>query len=414
MSKSGLMEQALSWDAQDPLGEFRNRFQIRDGLIYLDGNSLGCLPKATLDRMNDTIEREWGEGLISSWNDADWAVAPQRIGDKIARLIGAKPGEVIAADSTSVNIFKALTAALSLRPDRSTILTETTNFPTDSYMMQGIEQFSGGRISARAIEPSNVLEAIDETTAAVLLTHVHYKTSKARDLFETTQRIQQSGALVIWDLSHSTGALDIDLTAANADFAVGCGYKFLNGGPGAPAFIYAAKRNQSAQPVLSGWFGHAQPFAFEEGYRPADGVDRFLCGTPYVLGLAALEVGVDMMLEAEMGAVRAKSVAMGEFLIKAMEPLCARYGFALASPAQAEGRGSHIGYSHENAYAIVQALRDEHDVIADFRTPDIIRFGLTPLTLRYRDVLDGVARLENVCRDKSWDNPTYRTQSAVT
>ena len=256
---SQVMKKARDLDACDSLAKFRDRFQIREGLIYLDGNSLGCMPKATPDRMADTLAREWGEGLISSWLDADWATAPQRVGDKIARLIGANPGEVIAADSTSVNLFKALTAALSLRPDRSTILTETTNFPTDSYMMQGIEQFSGGRIKARALAPHDVLDAVDENTAAVLLTHVHYKTANARDLAETTRRIQSAGALVIWDLSHSTGALDIDLDGANADFAVGCGYKFLNGGPGAPAFIYVAKRNQSASPVLSGWFGHAKP-----------------------------------------------------------------------------------------------------------------------------------------------------------
>ncbi len=409
-----LLGKARDLDAQDPLARFRDRFQMREGLIYLDGNSLGCMPKATPDRMADTLSREWGEGLITSWLDADWANAPQRVGDKIAQLIGALPGEVIAADSTSVNIFKALTGALSLRPERSTILTETTNFPTDSYMMQGIEQFSGGRIQARAVAPNDVLDAVDETTAAVLLTHVHYKSAKARDLAETTRRIQASGALVIWDLSHSTGAVDIDLGAANADFAVGCGYKFLNGGPGAPAFIYVARRNQSASPVLSGWFGHANPFAFEEGYRPAEGVDRFLCGTPYVLGLAALEVGVDMMLEAEMRAVRAKSIALGQLLIEAMEPLCAEHGFVLASPADPNHRGSHVGYAHENAYAMVQALRDEEDVIADFRTPDIIRFGLTPLTLRHADIVEAVRRLQSVCASKSWDKPAYRTLSAVT
>ena len=411
---SQLLEKARGLDSRDDLASFRDKFQIREGLIYLDGNSLGCMPKATPDRMADTVTREWGGGLITSWLDADWATAPQRIGDKIAQLIGAKPGEVIASDSTSVNIFKALTAALSLRPDRSTILTETTNFPTDSYMMQGIEQFSGGRIKARAIAPDDVLDAVDETTAAVLLTHVHYKTAKARDLAETTRRIQASGALVIWDLSHSTGAIDLDLNGANADFAVGCGYKFLNGGPGAPAFIYVANRNQAASPVLSGWFGHAKPFAFEEGYRPADGVDRFLCGTPYVLGLAALEVGVDLMLEAQMSAVRAKSVALSQLLIEAMEPLCAQYGFVLSSPANANDRGSHVGYAHEKAYAMVLALRDEEDVIADFRTPDIIRIGLTPLTLRHVDIVEAVRRLEKVCAAKSWDKPAYQTLSAVT
>ncbi len=408
-----LSARARALDERDPLAALRSRFRIREALIYLDGNSLGCMPLATPGRMTETLEAEWGEGLITSWLDADWATAPQRIGDKIAKLIGAHPGEVIAADSTSVNIFKALTAALSLRSDRSVILTETTNFPTDSYMMQGIEQFSGGRIKARAVAPEALLDAVDENTAAVLLTHVHYKSASARDIAETTRRIQQAGAMVIWDLSHSTGALEIDLTGANADFAIGCGYKFLNGGPGAPAFIYAARRNQMAQPVLSGWFGHSKPFAFEEVYEPAAGVDRFLCGTPYVLGLAALEVGVDLMLEADMAQVRAKSIMLGELLIAAMKPLCAKYGFVLASPADPQMRGSHIGYAHDQAYAMVQALR-EVDVIADFRTPEMIRFGLTPLTLRYMDIITAVDRLEEVCRTRSWDRPAYRTVAAVT
>lgn len=408
-----LFAKAQLLDEDDPLAAFRSRFHQREGMIYLDGNSLGCMPLAASERVRQVLEGEWAEGLITSWLSAQWVTAPQRIGDKIARLIGAQPGEVIAADSTSVNIFKALTAALSLRPERSIILTETTNFPTDTYMMQGIEQFSGGRITAHKVAPADVLDAVDENTAAVLLTHVHYKSAAARDLTETTRRIQQAGALAIWDLSHSTGALEIDLTAANADFAVGCGYKFLNGGPGAPAFIYIARRNQSAQSVLSGWFGHAQPFAFEEHYEPAKGADRFLCGTPYVLGLAALEVGVDLMLEADMTQIRAKSALLGELLIEAMAPLCEEYGFALASPAPAGLRGSHIAYGHQNAYAMVQALR-ELDVIADFRTPDVIRFGLTPLTLRYADIPAAVARLEQVCRMRSWDKSEYRTLAAVT
>ncbi|MFU7529389.1 kynureninase [Qipengyuania sp. ASV99] len=408
-----LIAKAQALDEGDPLAPFRNRFHQRDGLIYLDGNSLGCMPLAASQRVRQVLEGEWAEGLITSWLGAQWATAPQRIGDKIAQLIGAQPGEVIAADSTSINIFKALTAALSLRPDRSVILTETTNFPTDSYMMQGIEQFSDGRVKAQKVAPEDVVDAVDESTAAVLLTHVHYKSAAARDLAETTRRIQQAGALAIWDLSHSTGALELDLTAANVDFAVGCGYKFLNGGPGAPAFIYVARRNQHAQSVLSGWFGHAQPFAFDEQYEPAKGADRFLCGTPYVLGLAALEVGVDLMLEADMAQIRAKSVAFGDLLIDAMAPLCDHYGFALTSPSEAKHRGSHVAYAHPHAYAMVQALR-ELDVIADFRTPDVIRFGLTPLTLRYADIPEAVVRLEQVCRKRSWDKAEYRTLAAVT
>lgn len=408
-----LAAKARALDDTDPLAKFRDRFQLPDGVIYLDGNSLGCLPKATPARLVDTVAREWGDGLITSWLDAEWSTAPQRIGDKIAQLIGAAPGEVIATDSTSINLFKALTAALSLRPDRSQILTETTNFPTDSYMMQGIETFSGGRIKALAVPPEELLDAVDENTAAVLLTHVHYKTALPRDIAETTRRIQQSGALAIWDLSHSTGAVELDLTAANADFAVGCGYKYLNGGPGAPAFFYAPKRNHHAQSVLSGWFGHAKPFDFDEDYRPASGIERFLCGTPSVLGLAALEVGVDLMLEADMAQIRSKSVAMADLMIEAMAPLCDQYGFTPVSSADAAKRGSHVGYAHANAYEMTQALR-ALGVIADFRTPDVIRFGLTPLYLKYSDIVEAAARLEQVCIQRSWDKPEYRTRAAVT
>ena len=408
-----LEARAAAFDRNDPLAAFRKRFQLREGLIYLDGNSLGCLPKATRTRMLDTLEREWGEGLITSWLDAEWSTAPARIGDKIAKLIGAQEGEVIATDSTSVNIFKALTAALSLRSDRTTILTETGNFPTDLYMMQGIEAFTGGRIQVRSVEPDAVLDAVDETTAAVLLTQVHYKSALKRDLAKTTQAIQAKGALAIWDLSHSTGAVELDMTGANVDFAIGCGYKFLNGGPGAPAFLYAAKCNQHAAPVLSGWFGHAKPFDFEEDYRPTDGIERFLCGTPYVLGLAALEEGVDLMLQANMVDIQRKSASLGDLLIEAMQPLCDEFGFELVSPQDAARRGSHVGFAHPEAYAMVQALR-EHDVIADFRTPDVVRFGLTPLYLRYGDIVEAVARLKPVCTERTWDKPEYQERAAVT
>ena len=410
---SDLRQKALHLDKIDPLTNFRDRFQIRKGLTYLDGNSLGCLPIDTKARMQRTIVEEWGEGLIGSWLSADWSTAPARIGDKIAKLIGAGEGEVIATDSTSLNIFKALTAALSLRPDRSTILTETTNFPTDSYMMQGIEQFSGGTVRALSVPPEELVKSIDADTAAVLLTHIHYKSAKMRDLPKTTRHIQDAGALAIWDLSHSTGAMPIDLTAANADFAVGCGYKFLNGGPGAPAFLYAARRNHDAKPVLSGWFGHAQPFAFEEDYVPASGIERFLCGTPHILGLAALEVGVDLTLEADLKAVRSKSLSLGQLLIEAMGPLCEAFGFECVSPLIADERGSHVGFAHPEAYAMVQALREE-DVVADFRTPNVIRFGLTPLYLQHADILEATEKLAHVCQTRSWDNPDYKTRAAVT
>jgi len=413
MTGTLLAADAAERDAADPLAGFRDRFQLRDGLIYLDGNSLGALPKATADRLARVIAQEWGEGLITSWLGAEWSTAPRRIGDKIARLLGAGPGEIIATDSTSVNIFKALTAALSLRPGRAKLLSEATNFPTDVYMMQGIEAFSGGRVKAVTADPDAVLDALDDEVAVLLLTQAHYKSGRVRDMAQVTRKAHDVGALVVWDLSHSAGAIPVDLKGADADFAIGCGYKFLNGGPGAPAYLFAAARHQAATPVLSGWFGHARPFSFEEDYDPAPGIERFLCGTPPVLGLAALEAGVDLLLEADMGELRRKSLALGDLFMERMEPLCARYGFTLVSERDPARRGSQVAYAHPRGYEIVQALK-ELDVIADFRTPDVLRFGLTPLYLRYRDIVETVERLDRVCATEAWNKPEYRERAAVT
>ena len=349
-------------DAADPLAHFRERFHLREGLIYLDGNSLGALPKATSDRLAGVIGEEWGEGLITSWLEALWSTAPRRIGDKIGRLLGANPGEIVAIDSTSVNIFKALTAALSLRRERSVILSEATNFPTDVYMMQGIEAFSGGRVKAVTVAPEAIVDALNEDVAVLLLTQVHYKSGRVR---------------------------------------------------GAPAYLFAASRHHGATPVLSGWFGHARPFDFEEDYDPAAGIERFQCGTPPVLGLSALEVGVDLMLEADMAEIRRKSLALGDLFIEHMRPLCEAYGFDLVSTQDHAARGSQVAYAHPQGYQIVQALK-EYDVIADFRAPDILRFGLTPLYLRYRDILETVERLEKVCATRAWDKPHYHQRAAVT
>jgi kynureninase len=400
-------------DAADPLAPFRDRFHLREGLIYLDGNSLGALPKAAGDRLAAVVGSEWGEGLITSWLGAEWSTAPRRIGDKIGRLIGANPGEIVATDSTSVNIFKALTAALSLRRERTVILSEATNFPTDVYMMQGIEAFSGGRVKAVTVAPDEIVAALDEDVAVLLLTQVHYKSGRVRDMAAITKAAHDVGALVVWDLSHSAGAIPVDLNGAQADFAIGCGYKFLNGGPGAPAYIFAAARHHAATPVLSGWFGHARPFDFEEDYDPAAGIERFQCGTPPVLGLSALEVGVDLMLEADMAEIRRKSLALGDLFIARMQPLCDAYGFELISTQSHAERGSQVAYAHPQGYQIVQALK-EFDVIADFRTPDILRFGLTPLYLRYQDIVETVERLQKVCATRAWDKPQYHQRAAVT
>ena len=401
-------------DANDPLAAFRERFALPEGVIYLDGNSLGALPSATTERLSATVKDEWGEGLITSWNAAGWVSAPQRIGDKIARLIGAGEGEVIACDSTSVNVFKVLTAALSLNPARTTILSESGNFPTDVYMVQGIEMLTGGRVRARIVAPESIEDELGEDVAVLLLTQVHYKTGRMRDLARTTALAHERGALVVWDLSHSAGAVPVDLTGAQADFAVGCGYKYLNGGPGAPAWLYVAERHQDrVTPALSGWFGHAAPFDFVDDYRPAAGITRFLCGTPPVLGLAALECGVDLLLEADMAAIRAKSIALAERFAERMAPLCEQHGFTLVSPTDPAQRGSQISYAHPEGYAIMQALI-ARGVIGDFRAPDILRFGLTPLYLRFADIDRAVNILAEIMATRAWDRPEHKVRAAVT
>lgn len=407
------MQHIAKLDETDPLRGFRERFLLNDGQIYLDGNSLGVLPKVTAERMRDAVQKEWGQGLITSWLSADWVNSPRRIGDKVARLIGAQPGEVVAADSTSVNIFKALTAALSLQSDRKVLLTEETNFPTDSYMMQGLAKFGGDAIRHLTVAPEDVLDRLSDDVAVLLLTQVHYKTGLIRDMAEVTRRAHEVGALVVWDLSHSTGAIEVDLNGADADFAVGCGYKFLNGGPGAPAYLFAASRHHHAEPVLSGWFGHARPFDFEEEYHAAAGIERFLCGTPPVLGMIALECGVDLMLEADMAEVRRKSVALGELFVTLMEERCGEFGFELICPADPALRGSQIAYAHPSGYEMMQALK-ARGVIGDFRAPDIMRFGLTPLYIGYADVVDAVEHLRSICESREWDRPEYRTRAAVT
>ena len=407
------MSEAVELDAADPLAHFRERFALPDGTIYLDGNSLGALPRATATRLAEAVSVEWGRGLITSWNAHRWVEAPQRIGDKIARLIGAGPGEVVACESTSINVFKLLTAALSLNPGRSVILSERGNFPTDVYMMQGIESLTGGKVQARLVAREELESALGDEVAVLLLTHVHYKTGAIHDMARLTALAHDKGALVVWDLSHSAGALPVDLAAANADFAVGCGYKFLNGGPGAPAWLYVAERQQRVTPALSGWFGHARPFDFVDEYQPAPGIARFLCGTPPVLGLVALEAGVDLLLEADMAAVRAKSLGLAAMFADRMAPLCAEHGFTPVGPADPAQRGSQIAYAHPQGYAIMQALI-AGGVIGDFRAPDVLRFGLTPLYLRHAEIERAVATLAEVMATRAWDRPEHKLRAAVT
>ncbi len=401
-------------DAQDPLAPFRERFDLPEGVIYLDGNSLGALPKATVERIHALVTREWGQDLIRSWNLHGWIDLPQRVGDKIARLIGAESGEVIVCDSTSANLFKVLTAALRLCPGRHVILSDTGNFPTDLYMAQGLVDLLSHQYELRLVDERDVLDAIDEDVAVVMLTQVNYRTGYLHDMATITRAAHERGALVIWDLAHSAGALPVDLNGCHVDFAVGCGYKYLNGGPGAPAFVFVARRwQEQALSPLWGWMGHAEPFALELEYRPADGVRRMLCGTPPILSMAALEVGVDMLLEADIQAVRRKSVALGQLFIQLAEQELAPFGFELASPRDPERRGSQVSLRHPEGYPIVQALISR-GIIGDFRAPDILRFGFAPLYVRYVDVWDTVAALRNIMETGAWDRPAFRVRGKVT
>ncbi|MDF1767174.1 kynureninase [Maricaulis sp.] len=399
-------------DAADPLTGFKSRFDLPDGVIYLDGNSLGARPASVPARMEQVLQQEWGEDLIRSWNTHDWINAPRRLGAKIARLIGADADEVLAGESTSVNIFKALCACLQLAPQRSVILSETGNFPTDAYMMEGLATLSGGRIRQRLVETSELANALDDEVAALLLTHTNYKSGRLHDMKALTGLAQARGIPVIWDLSHSAGALPVELNTCGADFAVGCGYKYLNGGPGAPAFLFVAKRHQeTVSPVLSGWLGHARPFAFEEHYAPAPGIDRFQCGTPAILGMAALECGLDIMLEADMDAIRAKSQALGDLFIEQVEGRLD--GFELRSPRDPAQRGSQVSFAHPDGYPIMQALI-ARGVIGDFRAPDILRFGFTPLYVGYEDVARAVDHLVEVMTAQEWREPRFNQRAAVT
>ena len=397
------LSQARAMDAVDPLAVFRSRFALPSGVIYLDGNSLGALPKQTPERLASAVEREWGGGLIRSWNDEDWIGAPARVGDKIAKLIGADPGEVIVADSTSVNLFKLLAAAVAARPGRTVVLYQAGDFPTDGYMAEGLAAMLPG-VEARSINGPQLSEAIDDTVAVVLISLVHYKTAARWDMASLTARAHAAGTLVLWDLSHAVGAIDVDLNGCKADLAVGCGYKFLNGGPGAPAFLFVAKRLQATlTSPLTGWMGHAAAFDFEGSFRPAPGIARFLTGTPSVLALLALEVGVDLALEATMEAVRAKSAGLWNLFADRMSALCDRYGFALLTSIAPDERGSHIAYAHPEGYAVMRALISR-GVIGDFRRPDVLRFGLTPLYTSFEAIWRAVEILAEVMATEAWRN----------
>jgi kynureninase len=401
-------DEARALDAADPLRPFRDRFALPQGVIYLDGNSLGPLPRATAPALGDMIERQWGERLIRSWNEG-WIEAPRRIGGKIAGLIGAGADEVIVADSTSANLFKLIVAALRLDPSRNVVVSELGNFPTDLHIAEGAVGCVPGAV-LKAVPRDAIDAALGDDTALLLLTHVHYKTAERFDMAAWSARAHAVGALVLWDLSHSAGAVPVDLNGAGADLAVGCGYKYLNGGPGAPAFLHVNTKWQDrlANP-LSGWMGHAAPFAFEDGYRPAAGMTRWLAGTPPMLGLAGLEAGVDLMLEADPGHLQAKSAG----LFDTFAAIGATLGLEGVSPADPGLRGSHISFRHPQAHALCQALI-ARGVIGDFRDPDILRFGLTPLYLGFEDVVRAGAILRDILATGAHLDPEFSKRHAVT
>jgi kynureninase len=401
-------------DQQDSLAAFQQEFELPAGHIYLNGNSLGVLPRAAKARAREVVEQEWGQGLIRSWNTADWISLPRRVGDKIAGLIGADAGEVVVADSTSVNLFKLAAAAVKLRPGRSKILSEPGNFPTDLYILQGLEAFMDGGVQLNTVHRDEILPAIDEDTALVVLTQVHYKSGSMFDMAAITARAHEMGALVLWDLSHSAGAVPVALNDVGADFAIGCGYKYLNGGPGAPGFLFVARRHQAQlQQPLSGWFGHASPFQMRDDYEPAPGIERTLCGTTPVIGASLLEVGVDIMASADMVLVREKSLQMGQLFIELVEQRLGDHGFGIASSKNPALRGSQVSLTHEQGFAIMQALI-ARNIIGDFRAPDILRFGFTPLYVRFVDLWDCVDALVDIMATRDWDQAAYRQLTAVT
>ena len=390
----------------------RAMFDLPEGVIYLDGNSLGPLPRAAKARVAETVAAEWGEMLITGWNKAGWMAQPMRLGDRIGRLVGAEPGTVVVGDTLSIKVFQVLASAVQLRPDRRVILSDTGNFPSDLYMADGLCRMLGQGYSLRTVAPEAVEAAIDETVAAILITEVDYRTGRRHDMARLTAKAHAAGALAIWDLAHSAGAVPVDLAGGGVDFAAGCSYKYLNGGPGAPAFIYVAPRHaEAALPALSGWLGHAAPFAFDLDYRPGPGIERMRVGTPPVIQMAALEAALDVWDGVGMADLRAKSLELGDLFIKGVEAACPM--LSLATPRAHDQRGSQVSFRHPEGYAIMQALI-ARGVIGDFRAPDILRFGFTPLYIGAEEVSRAVEILAEVMAGGLWDRAEYRQRAAVT
>ena len=390
----------------------RSLFQMPDGVIYLDGNSLGPLPRAVADRVGRMISEEWGKELIRGWNSAGWMTQPRRIGDRVGRLIGAPEGTVVMGDTLSIKVYQALASALELNPARRVILSDSGNFPSDLYIADGLLRSLARDHELRIVDPEDVEEAIDETIAVVMLTEVDYRSGRLHDMSALTHKAHAAGALTIWDLAHSAGAIPVDLTAAGADFAVGCTYKYLNGGPGAPAFIYVAPDHvERIRPALSGWMGHQAPFAFDLDYRAGPGIERLRVGTPPVIATAALDAALDVWEGVSMSDVRTASIALADLFIRDIEARCPE--LTLASPRDGNKRGSQVSFRHADGYAIMQALI-ARGVIGDFRSPDMMRFGFAPLYIGQTEVRAAVDTIEDVMINRRWDAPEYRKKAVVT
>jgi kynureninase len=410
------LEDLKNLDQQDPLSEYREAFNLPKNTIYFDGNSLGPVPKTTLNHLNNTINEEWGSDLINSWNKADWINLPQTLGNKIAPLLGAKAGEVIVVDSTSINLFKVLTSALRLNENRKKILSESTNFPSDLYILEGLNRISNNQYECVLIEDddNDIEKYIDSSTAVVMLSHIDYKTGRISDMKKITDYAHNKGALVVWDLSHSVGVMPMDLHNIGVDFAVGCTYKHLNGGPGAPGFLYV--RNDLIEKVtqpLSGWLGHSDPFAFDREYKPANNINKFICGTPSILAYKAVESGLNVFEGISMEQVREKSIQLSEVFIELINQECDEFEFKLFSPNDSNLRGSQISYMHENAYPIMQSLISR-GVIGDYREPNILRFGISPLYMRYEDVWNAIMHLKKIMQSNEWDSSNFMVRNYVT
>ena len=409
-------EDFIKLDTLDPIKKVREEFALPKDVIYFDGNSLGPLPKNTIKSLDSVIQREWGDGLVRSWNDENWINLPRNLGNQIAPLIGANEGEVIVVDSTSVNLFKVLSSALMLNKNRKVIVSESGNFPSDLYILEGVNNMFGESYDRRLIDEGDdeIEKHIDSSTAVVVLSHINYKTGRITDLKKITTFAHEKGALVVWDISHSVGVLPMNLHDLGVDFAVGCTYKHLNGGPGAPGFLFVHSSliEKVSQP-LTGWLGHIKPFDFEVEYKPANDINKFICGTPPIIAYKAIESGLEIFKDLSIIEIREKSTKLSEMFIQLMKQECTEFGFTLFSPKNSEQRGSQISFLHENAYSIIQALIS-HGIIGDYREPNVMRFGISPLYMRFEDVWNAITCLREIMQTGEWQSEKFKNKNYVT